>query len=390
MKEFRIFFGIVLAILLVMCFTYHSRLMPYLLLTVIIICVVSFAVALLARFGFSAEVIYYKPHEKIHRKDEVTFSVRIKNNFFLPLMPIQVYVNVLDKGIYLPQTKTVIASVPPFCEVTLTLKSFVSFRGEYHIGLEKAIFFDALKIHRFGTKCKAPLIITSYPRELDLYNLHDDNPDESETSRIKPHDFNKDAFSHLREYREGESLRHIHWKLSARLSDGDLIVKQMESNHDCSALIFCDFCGKFGNPEDTLEVSDTAIEISLAIIRKILQNRNSAQFIFQNKGIEDSESLEIKNLQSYGSLTESLVKLPAEPFEGEFPELLSEYGDELRLERSVYIITAVVTEKLVDKLRELGLTSKKNVVLTIIPSAVSRRSMVEYIETETEITILKL
>ncbi|MCL1789440.1 MAG: DUF58 domain-containing protein, partial [Oscillospiraceae bacterium] len=387
MKGFRIFWGILFLILIIMCFTYHSRLMPFLLLTMLLICVSSFFGALLTRFFFSVKVTYPE-FDHVYRKDEIAFSIRIKNNFILPLTPVRVYIGVLVQDVYLPQKKMLVACVPPFQEVLLKIKNIPSFRGEYRIGFEKAEFFDILKIFRFVKKSKIRYTFISVPRKLEIHAVEDNNQEENEVSRAKPNplNFEKNIFSHLREYREGESLRHIHWKLSARILEGDLIVKQMEANHDYSALVFCDFTCEFPKIEETLEVSDKTIETTLSVIRLILKSRNSACAVYQ------SARTEIINLHDYNELLECLTFLPAQPAfpSNEFTALLDEHRGEIHPERAVYMITASVTDKLVEKMRELGLIIKNNVVLVVIPSALNQHDLIEYLENETQITVLQI
>jgi uncharacterized protein (DUF58 family) len=395
MKEFRFFFAILFFVLLVMCFTYHSRLMPFLLATVFIMCGFSYILGFIARFCFTVKV-KSDVVEQVRRKDEVTFQVTVKNNFILPLTPVRVYVKTCVKDKYVPQKKMLITTVAPFKEVTFNVQNAMSFRGQYHIGLVRAEFFDILKIFRFGISWENPWTVISYPREQTLDNLRDDNEEETEVSRAKAHGFNKDVFSHLREYREGESLRHIHWKISAKLDE--LIVKQMESNYDFSALVFCDFTSSFDIIEETLEVSDTAIETSQAIIRRILLLGNSAHFFWQDRRVIDSsgsQSLKSKSklvldTKTYGDLANSLALLPPEPFEGKFTELINEHREEIRLERAVYIVTASVNDELVKNLRETGLMFRKNVVLAVIFPSLSKKGLIDYIKTQTKIVVCSI
>jgi hypothetical protein len=357
--------------------------MPLLLLMVVIACVFSFVLAFITKISLVVQV--KNPPNKVLRKDKVEQIVRIKNNFILPLTPIRVYVKVCEKGIHKPVSKMVIISVPSLGEVTLDIQNTLSFRGEYLIGIEWVEFFDILKIYRFRIGKKKLHKITSYPRELTLNRLRDDNQDETEVSRTKPHDFNKDSFAHLREYREGESLRHIHWKLSARSQD--LIVKQMESNHDYSALVFCDFTGRFNSIQAALNASDTAIETSLAVIRRILLSGNSALFLWQDSRTGKGEREEITNLHNCGDLNRSLALLPAEPFDGDFVELFNENQEEIRLERAVYIVTASLDNELVEKLRSTGLIFRTNAVLTVIESPLNQKPLIEYLTAQTKITV---
>lgn len=317
------------------------------------------------------------------------FSIILKNSFIFPLVPVRVYVGVLSKDIYLPQKKALIALLPPLKEIQLDIKSVPGFRGEYHIGFEKAEFFDVLKLFSFSVKSKQHYTFISYPREKELTELYDESRDENEALRSKPdNSFEKNTFSHLREYKEGESLRHIHWKLSARLPDENLIVKQMEANHNYSALIFCDFTLEFPDIETTLEVSDTIIEIALAITRRIIKNRNTARCI------HSPDELYISNLYDYGELLETLTRLPAMPApDTDFTDLLYEHTDEFQPERAVYIITAAVNDELIEALRNTGLMTKDNVTLLVTESpfyALIQDDKIDYLQNETKIGVIRV
>jgi hypothetical protein len=382
--------------------------MPFLLVTVIIICASSIILSVITRLAIVVQV--KEVPSRVRRKDGVTLTVRIKNNFFLPLTPVRVYVKVCEKGIYSPQKKMLIVSLAPFGEVTLNIQNVVSYRGVYLLGLEKVEFFDILKTCKFKIAKMKPWGLVSYPRELTANSVRDDNQDESEVSRTKAHGFNRDAFSHLREYREGESLRLIHWKLSARLPDGELIVKQMESNHDFAALVFCDFTGDIPpaipliegaetdasavfSAESFMEASDIAIESALAIMRRILLSNNTAIFLWQDARIGGCDIKEVVDLQDCDDLNESLAMLPPVPFDGSFIELFDEFYEDIRLERAIYIITAAITEELVEKLRSTGLIFQRNVIIVAISTRStenSQKELTEYLTTQTKVTVCRI
>ncbi|MCL2754266.1 MAG: DUF58 domain-containing protein, partial [Oscillospiraceae bacterium] len=251
-----------------------------------------------------------------------------------------------------------------------------------------------------ASRGKASQTIISYPRELGFDNsrLLDENEEEPDIVSTKPHGFNKDAFAYLREYHAGESLRHIHWKLSAR--QDNLIVKHMEANHDCSALIFCDTTFKGNTAEETLEISDTIIETAAAISKEIMfasggiGDCNTSVVFWQDPSRKSPQVLEISDAQSYGEFFKQIATLPTEPFTGEFSALLNEYSNEIRLERAVYLITARVDENLVAALRDMGLLHRSNVILVYItddeqpPDDVSR-GLFEYLKTQTKIAVLE-
>jgi hypothetical protein len=376
--------------------------MPFLLLTVILICAACVILTIVARLLLLIEV--KTPPTTVARKTRMGLVVRIKNRFIMPLTPVRVYVKVCEKDKSEPQKKMLIVCLAPFGEVTLNIQNTFSFRGEYTVGLEKTEIFDILKIIKFSIICKTPWNVISVPRELTLRDLRDNNQDDTEVSRTKPFGFNKDAFSHLREYRAGESLRHIHWKLSARLPENELIIKQMESNHDYSSLVFCDFTAPTETPADEfLYISDLAIEASTALIRRILMNGNTALFIWQDVREDDvftqENSVRVKEVAdsfACDELTACLATLPAQPFDidkGEFIDLFEEYADEIRLERSIFIVTANISEELVEKLRSTGLILRENLTLALIIASElteEQKNLTEYLQTQTKISICRI
>jgi hypothetical protein len=98
-----------------------------------------------------------------------------------------------------------------------------------------------------------------------------------------------------------------------------------------------------------------------------------------------------------------------------FTALLDEFGDEIRLERAVYIVTAEVSDELVSKLRENGLLYRSNVMLAVVappdesdggelpatpavpaapatpenPERLKHAALLDYLKNETKIKVLE-
>ncbi|MCL1832600.1 MAG: DUF58 domain-containing protein [Oscillospiraceae bacterium] len=408
MKEFRFFFAILFVMLFALCFAYYSRLMPLILVSAIFVCLMSLILSMFSRMFFTIEV--QNGPTQVRRKDSVILKIRVKNNFIIPLTPVRIYIKVLEKNKCVAQKRMLITGLSPFREVTLNIQNDVSFRGAYQVGFEKAEFFDLLKLFRFTVKADADTMwnVLSFPRELGIDGrfLLDENEEDPDVSHTKPYGFNKDVFAYLREYRAGEPLRHIHWKLSARLDN--LVVKQMEANHDHSSLVFCDFTKFEADSPPTelyMDASDAIIETAIALARGILSvsggGGNSAVLFWQDKRstVNDSEIIEVADARGYGELVRALSTVPSEPYGGAFVTLLQEFGDEIRLERAVYLITAQVTEELVAKLREDGLLYRTNVTLIVVGVSEhfvsdndlrqTHKALLAYLTSETKINVFE-
>jgi len=384
MREFRVFYGLFLVIAAIMCVCYSSRLMPILLAAMLMTLAASFLLSLISYLLLSVKV---EPlPEVVCRKSELALDVHIKNRFVMPLSPVMVYVRVSAENRYEPENRVIVVGAKPRGAVTLKIANVISYRGEYEVGVERIEFFDILKLCKFKKTLKHSRVTVSVPRAITLKSLRDDNEEEDENAIAKPDGLNRNVFSHLREYREGDTLRHIHWKLSARLDE--LIVKQMEQNYNNSALIFCDFNGTYHSVEAALNASDPCIEAALAIMRRILLNGNGARFIYQDVRTGKSEAVAVEDELSFAELERSLAKLPADSYCGSFAELLTEYENDIWVERAVYIITPNLTEELAEKIRALGLTARGNAAVAVINP--DNAALTEYLECEAKIDVYRV
>jgi len=383
MKEFRIFYALFTVVAAVMCVCYSSRLMPILLAVMLITLLMSF---LLSSLSFLFLKVTVEPiPEAVFRKDEETLTVRVRNGFFMPLNPLMAYVRVSAENKLLPENRVIITSVKPYGSVTLKIANVMSFRGEYEVGLEKVGFYDIMRLCRFEKTFKQKRVTLSEPRRIMLKDLREDNEDENENA-ANPNGFNKNVFSHLREYREGDTLRHIHWKLSARYDD--LIVKHLEQNYNNAALIFCDFTGDYPTSEAALNDSDPCIEAALAIIRRILLGQNQAHFIYQDTRTGKSEEVRVTDAEALAELERSLTLLPPEAFPGSFTELLTEYESEIWADRAVYIITPNLMYELVEMIRSFGLTLRRNAVIAIVNPADGE--LADYLKRESKTGVFRI
>jgi len=380
MKEFRILYGAFALFLTVMCVCYTSRLMPVLLAVLVITMIASYLLSFICHRLLKVSVEPFP--ETVFRKDESTLGVRVINRFIMPISPLRVYVKVCGENRYRPENRVIIASVPAMDSVTFKIGSIMSYRGEFEVGLDCVEFLDILKLFRFKKTCPKRYSV-SVPRVVVLKTLNDFNEDENENTAVRHDGFNRNVFSHLREYREGDTLRHIHWKLSARLDE--LIVKQMEQNYNNSALVFCDFTGDYPTIEAALVNSDPCIEAALAIIRRILLGGNDACLIYQDIRAGKSESRVIADAKTLGEVERSLTTLPPEAFGGDFHELLTEYENEIWVDRAVYIITPNLTYEFIEKIRSLGLTLRRNAAIVVINP--DDLALTEYLESESKIGV---
>jgi len=113
------------------------------------------------------------------------------------------------------------------------------YRGVYHLGLQSITVTDMLGLFSRTIHNKDPLDITVFPERDEGFAFRMRN--EPQDSSMHQDIFNEDysAVADLRKYNPADSLRKIHWKLSAKR--GELIAKNF---HSCE-------------PDHTIQLLDT-------------------------------------------------------------------------------------------------------------------------------------
>ncbi len=131
------------------------------------------------------------------------------------------------------------------------------------VNLNKIYLFDLLKITKKVIKLKSQLKITVIPK---LYYVEDSALDENVDYEIESNTFSENVpgqdsseIFDVREYREGDRLSRIHWKLSGKL--GRLMVKEYSKPMLEGVEIFID-------TKDATDKADVAFSVGMHVIEK--------------------------------------------------------------------------------------------------------------------------
>ncbi|MBR5090967.1 MAG: DUF58 domain-containing protein, partial [Ruminiclostridium sp.] len=87
------------------------------------------------------------------------------------------------------------------------------------------------------------------------------------------------SFASVRKYADGDLMKHVHWKLSAK--HDELMVKQSEQNLGSSALIVTDIHAVSEINDENMTAADAAIEAALALTRKIITDGRTAVNVYR-------------------------------------------------------------------------------------------------------------
>jgi len=285
MRSSGILYLILLVLSLVFVYFYGGA-VPYMILYVVLILpVVSFIYALVIFFRFK----YFQEIDKkfIMKGDRVKYIFTITNEdyFFYPYLRVTFFGS---KTIFNEQFKKINLSLLPQKEKTFTFELYCRYSGNYEIGVERIEIEDFLGLFKLTYKIPFPLSITVYPRiiTLERFKLKTDFTSESYSSSISRNE-DMGVLKDVRKYVYGDTLKKVHWKLSAKLNE--IMIKQFENTTESSVLIIPDFRKNDYTIEQNTVIEDKILESTIAVVNYCLNKWIPVNIICYSK-----EALEIK------------------------------------------------------------------------------------------------
>ena len=305
MAKQRLLYLLFLLAALALALGYESRLTFVLLIAATALPLISFLLFVCTRLLIKVETAPKSMF--VHKLQEFSVCVKVRNRFILPVSPLRLTGNFHDSDGRVTGERQLIVSVMPFSTAEFLFTGNILYRGEYSLGLEAVDIYDLLRLFRFRIRLTPDCTAVVAPRQ---FSIEDDNVlsgDDFDSNRTTPSFMENTAFAAVRKYTEGDSLRHVHWKLSAK--QDELVVKQMEQNLGSNTIIIADTTGIFEEDEDNMRTVDAVIESALAFTRKIIADGRCAVNLFRDASGE-AEVIAAETRGDYERLFLSFSTLP--------------------------------------------------------------------------------
>lgn len=181
---------------------------------------------------------------EIAKKQPYEYKIRLINEwiFAYPFV---------DAMLYLPERdsvrcslRTVRFAMSPKADYTVNNSVRFPLRGQYEIGVDCLYVYDFLRIFRVRVDIGVTETVSVLPRRLNLdMGLVGATSDSARKTRKDPNSYEKIEISDIREYRGGDALKSIHWKLSSKSEE--FMVKNYDTGTSRETYIFCDLSAHF-------------------------------------------------------------------------------------------------------------------------------------------------
>ena len=194
------------------------------------------------------QIYVFTDRSAAEKLSPVQYEVRIINSSPLPI-PFAEAITVLpqESGVRCVKERLVL-SLPPFGGYSVKTDVRFRYRGIYEIGVSEVYIYDPLRIFRIRKKINNYSNVTVLPRTLETdfgeQRAVSDFPSPASSS-VSTREAAETA--NIREYRAGDPLKSIHWKLSSKAEE--LQVRDFNTNDDRQTYILIDFAAPTPPPQ---------------------------------------------------------------------------------------------------------------------------------------------
>ena len=204
--------------------------------------------------------------------------LNVKNGSIFPCVPAEIQCMLPDSDSGLFVEKRIFTTLPPLGSAKLSVNCRHIYRGSYSCRIKKISVYDPLRIIRISRKKSLEIIAVFLPRRLELDDvLKPTHGDQSYAQNVISAE--RDDFSHVRDYRDGDLYQMVHWKLTAKTDD--IMIKQYDSLTEQRAAILCNWRGD----GDVLMRTDTVIETAIAFVSALLKKKVGSYVDYEGESI---------------------------------------------------------------------------------------------------------
>lgn len=201
----------------------------------------------------------------VNKGDKIPVTVQLSNPTIFPVACIKLYLvyrNTYSKKKF---KKTVWASLDCRSKASVILHITSQYAGNMEITLEGFRIYDYMKLFSLKRKIQSNVRVAVLPSyyELENYEIVNNSTRIMESDHYSPINKGDDPSEvfEIREYREGDRLQRIHWKLS--IKQRQLMIKEFSDPVSCSTLIFVNL--NIPEGDQTLCCIDSILECTLSL-----------------------------------------------------------------------------------------------------------------------------
>ena len=340
MNRNRITYGIAITAAFVMVYFENGKMSFTFLYAVLLMPIISILLCGLSLYGLSITQTIDK--NLIIKGEQTKFHILAVNNGFY-MTPALSFKFIKTHYSIKSDAKDISMALPARSKNDITFDLSCRYRGVYFVGLQSVQALDFLGLFTLNRNWKDKTQLVVYPRVIEIEHFPlSMNLLSKSYSRYEVRDEDYSAISDVRPYLPSDSMKRIHWKLSAKRNS--FMIKNYENTALNSVVIFWDRTFIKGDEEYTVIAEDKIVEIVVAISYYCLKKKIPVDLFY---GAD--EPLATANLNEFEKIY--ACSAHSEFIQGENIENpLSTFLNAQTNQINITVITSRLTEILLDEL----------------------------------------
>lgn len=282
--------------------------------------------------------------DRVLRGERAEATVTISRCGLLPVYPLEITLQCGDAPLYL----TAQPRLRRAQEISLPLPT--QHTGMFAAGIQEYTYYDLFGLFRARIRCKKEKKhLMVLPRPFEVEKLHFLSNDDGRSLQNRTTE-DLSSPEDVRAYHLGDSLKRVHWKLSARKRE--LIVRRFETPAPPDTLVLLD-CSQPGteddSPDNRLTLRDALCETALSVVAMQLKTQSPVRMPLYG---EKSQEFHSSKTEDVPHLQEMLA---CQPFMGgiEFDRVLRMELRRMRQTGATVIITAQLNAAIVEGVKHI-------------------------------------
>lgn len=185
-------------------------------------------------------VFVHADETKAEKNVPVPYEFSIINSSIFPLAYLEADISVpRTDGVFCTR-QLVVMSILPKGKYIISDNIVFKYRGKYSVGVGDVYVSDMLRLFVLKREVDTYYEMNIMPRRMYLSRGRDNAPSDMPTdSHMVVSGVESSETDRIREYRAGDQLKHVHWKLSSKVDE--LQVNEYKPNTGKNVYVFCDF-----------------------------------------------------------------------------------------------------------------------------------------------------
>ncbi len=255
----------------------------------------SFFIMLLGKATIQVYVMTDK--NQTEKLSPVDYEIRVINTTPIPYPFVEVVMSKPREDGVRTLRENLLLSLVPFGGYSVKNTVIFRYRGLYEIGVHEMYISDPLRIFRIRVDVNNFSNVTVYPRRLEFDKESESAVSDVPSPYVRTLDSrDKSEVSNIREYRMGDSLKTVHWKLSSKAEE--LQVRDYNTNDDRHTYIFVDLAAPTPCPEVEREEARKALK-KLAKKKKSQEGEEKKLTLKEKLGAAIASAKENKRAHKY-------------------------------------------------------------------------------------------